>query len=57
MGHLGSRYIRMGGFDKDYTNAVKKTLELGSVFWPRGLRGKPGNCAGGLEDDLCTRWR
>ena len=21
----------------------------------RGLRGKPGNCAGGLEDDLCTR--
>ena len=34
---------------------TEKTRATLSSVWHRGLRGKPGNCAGGLEDDLCTR--
>lgn len=50
----------MGGFEKEcwWSKLPELAPEMACNICNNdneGLRGKPGNCAGGLEGDLCTR--
>ena len=39
-----------------YVSTIAEPFKVFKCYPPSNcLRGKPGNCAGGLEDDLCTR--